>query len=169
MSSTSSQRRGCIEHIQILALAISALSVAVYPARASELQTRYGILAIDDANLLFFQNLPVQPRVEGNSFLTFERKYEFPDYDLVVVQNTGGIACPAEYNFIKVSSKGAAASESFGTCSDLIQISRTGRGVVARMPGFMGPFESRRARERAARQRFSFTYADGKVVKKHTR
>lgn len=155
--------------VRRLSLALSMLIGAADPAWAEDLQTRYGILTIDDSNLLFFQGRPVSPRVEGNSFLSFEKRFEFPNYDLVLVQDTGGTACPAEYYVIKVSKLGATPSRSFGTCSDLIQVSRTAQGVTVSMPGFVGPFEPRRTREQAAKKRYLYKYNSGVIVEKRTR
>lgn len=155
--------------LRFLGWAFFVLIAAAEPASAADLQTRYGILTIDDANLLFFQGTPVSPRVEGNSLLSFERRFEFPNYDLVLVQDTGGTACPAEYYVIKVSRSGASPSQSFGTCSDLIHASRTGQGLTVSMRGFMGPFEPRRTRERAAKKRYLYTYNHGAVVEKRAR
>lgn len=152
-----------------LSLALFVLIAASGPAMAADLQTRYGILTIDDANLLFFQGRPVSPRVEGNSFLSFEKRFEFPNTDLVLVQDTGGTACPAQYYVINVSNRGARASRPFGTCSDLIYVSRTAEGLTVSMPGFMGPFEPRRSGQQAARKRYIYTYTKGAVVEKRLR
>jgi hypothetical protein len=155
--------------LKAFVLGLCAIGLASGVAEASDLQTRYGILKIDDTNLLFFQGVPVKPRVEGNSFLSFEGKFEFPNYDLVLVQDTGGTACPAQYYVIRVSRGGAVPSKSFGTCSDLIHVTRMKEGLLVNMPGFMGPFEGRRAHERAARQQFAYSYRNGTVVERRIR
>lgn len=149
----------------------ACFALVALPTEASgaELQTRYGILRTDDSNLLLFRGLSVKPRIEGNNFLTFEKAYEFPGYDLILVQDVGGAACPTQLYVVRVSSAGAAASTQFGTCSDIFQVERNSSGLTVRMRGFMGPAAGEAAQSRAALKKFSYRYAAGKIVEKRIR
>lgn len=56
---------------------------------------------------------------------------------------------------------GVKVSPSFGTCSDLIKVKHNGDSISVSMPGYRGPFESKRAQNRAARERHVFIYHAG--------
>jgi hypothetical protein len=150
----------------LLAVLLAGLAA---PAAAEVLRTRYGDLLIDEDNLLIFRDRPVEPRLQGNNFLSFLSVFEFPGYDLVLVQDTGGSACPASFSVVRVDARGAAASRSFGTCSDLINVRRTAGGLAVTMPGFIGPSAPRPAHVRASRQRFRYSYANMRVVETRIR
>ena len=149
--------------------AVLVLSMPLAPVEAETYATRYGSLQTDDMNLLFFRGKPVRPRIEGINFLTFERKFEFPGYDLVLIQDVGGTACPAQFYIVKVSGHGAVGTRSFGSCSDIYQVNRAGNGLEIRMGGFMGPSATTIAHKRAARQKFSYRYAAGRIIERQTR
>ena len=152
-----------------LALFCLLMGSSAADSNAADLETRYGRLTTDDQNLLIFRDVPVRPRVEGNNFLTFENKFEFPGYDLVLVQDVGGTACPAQYYVVKLSRDGAVATASFGTCTVLIAVKRTAKGIIVQMPGFFGPYEGRAAHARAAKQLFIYTYGSGKIIEQRLR
>ena len=133
-------------------------------AGAAELRTRYGRLSTDDLNLLLFRGVAVSPRIEGNNFLTFEKKFEFSGYDPVLVQDVGGTACPAQFYVIKLARIGASPTPSFGTCADLFEVKRTPKRMVVQMRVFLGPFEGSASQARAAKRRFAYTYSGGTIV-----
>ena len=145
------------------------LSMPLAPVEAVTYDTRYGSFQTDDMNLLFFRGKPVRPRIEGNNFLTFQRKFEFPGYDLVLIQDVGGTACPAQFYVVKVSGRGAFGTKPFGTCSDIYKVNRAGSGLEIRMGGFIGPSASTIAHKRAARQKFSYRYSGGRIIERQTR
>jgi hypothetical protein len=82
----------------------------------------------------------------------------------VLVTDNGGTACPALYYFVTVTKSGAKATRAFGTCSDLIKVKRTGDSISVSMPGYRGPFESKRSQNRAARENHVFIYHAGVVT-----
>lgn len=138
-------------------------------AQAEEQATRFGTLTVDSENILHFQGRPVAERVQGNNSLSFEQSFQFPGYDLVLVQDNGGTGCPAQYHIVKVTRAGASATKAFGTCSDLARTTKTKTGLLVTMPDFSSAVQGEAAMHRAARQRHSFTYANGKIQERVSR
>jgi hypothetical protein len=127
-------------------------------------RTRYGTLRVNADHILLFNGRPVRPRVEGNSSLEVKTVYHFRGYDLALVEDIGGSGCPALYHVVRLSPRGAIATGEFGTCSDLIRVTRTAAGLRMTMPGFMGPTMPASVRDRAARRTHVFLYANGRVT-----
>jgi hypothetical protein len=136
------------------------------PAAAGqdELSTRHGKLSTSTDNVLLFNGKPVKPEVQGNNSLSFVEKFQLGNTDVVLVQDNGGSACPAQYHFVTVAASGIRVSPSFGSCSDLAEVSRKGDQILVSMPGFVGPFESKAAQAKAARRKHVFVYANGVVT-----
>src|SRR5256885_2130055 len=128
------------------------------------IQTRFGALTVRDAGVLLFKGAPVEPKIEANNSLDLSEPYQIGTSDVVLVTDNGGTACPALYYFVTVTKSGAKGTPSFGTCSDLIKVKRTGDSISVSMPGYQGPSESKRAQLRAARERHVFIYHAGAVT-----
>lgn len=133
-----------------------------------KLKTRFGVVSVrEEGNLLLFKGKPVAPAIEGNSSLSIVAHYEINQSDVVLLQDTGGTACPALFRFITVSAAGLRATSDFGTCSDIIYPSmdfKTATITVA-MNGFMGPFEPEADKQKAYMTKTVFRFANGKVMK----
>ena len=148
-------------------LGITMLLLAGASALAQEtntITTRFGALTINDEGALLFKGTPVQLTIEANNSLDLSEPYQTGASDAVLVTDIGGTACPALYYFVTVTKSGAKVSPSFGTCSDLIKVKRNGNSISISMPGYAGPFESKRAQLRAARERHLFIYRAGVVT-----
>ena len=117
----------------------------------SAVKTRFGTVSVrDDDKALLFKGKPVQPAIEGNSNLHIVARYEWGADDVLLLQDTGGSACPAQFRILQLSAKGLKTSPAFGTCSDLIYPSFDAKtGVTVAMVGFAGPFESAAAQKKA--------------------
>jgi len=126
--------------------------------------TRFGALTVSEAGMLLFKGKPVKPTIEANNSLDLSAPYQIGASDVVLVTDNGGTGCPATYYFVTVTKSGAKVTPAFGTCSDLIKLKRTGDSISVSLPGFQGPFESMRARSRAARERHVFIYRAGVVT-----
>ena len=147
--------------------AIALLLLAGISALAQEdknVTTRFGALTVSDAGVLLFKGTPVQPTIEANNSLDLSEPYQIGAVDVVLVTDNGGTACPALFYFVTVKESGVKVSPAFGTCSDLTKIKRAGDSISVFMPGFQGPFESKRAQTRAARERHVFIYRAGVVT-----
>ena len=96
-----------------------------------KVKTRFGVVSVrEDDNLLLFKGKPVAPAIEGNSSLSIVAHYEMGQSDVLLLQNTGGTACPALFRFITVSAAGLRTTPEFGTCSDIIYPSSDSKGSI---------------------------------------
>ena len=121
----------------VWALALIIMAACNGASYAGEkVATRFGVVSISDANVLLVNGKPTSPVVEGNNSLSIVKQFSLSDADVVLVQDNGGMACPAEYYFVSLSQGGAKVSKSFGTCSDRISTSQAGNAITVKMPGF---------------------------------
>jgi hypothetical protein len=141
------------------------LAVVSAAASAETISTRFGALKIggEFANSLWFKGHRL---VRGGNRLSEVQKFRMGATDVVLVQETGGTACPALYYFVSVSASGAKATPAFGTCDELTKVTRKGNRILVSMPGYRGPFEPAAARAKAAREKHVFTFRAGKVTEK---
>jgi hypothetical protein len=146
----------------IALLLLAGISTSAQETNSST--TRFGALTVSDAGVLLFKGSPVQPTIEANDSLDLGEPFQIGASDVVLVTDNDGTACPAIYYFVTVTKSGAKATPSFGTCSDLIKVKRVGDSVSVSMPGYQGPFESKRAQSRAARERHVYLYHAGDVT-----
>ena len=84
-------------------------------------KTRYGTVSVqEEDNILLFKGKPVKPTVTSDGSLSIVASYQAGKADLLLVQSTGGNACPAQFRVVKVEAGGLRVSPEFGTCSDII-------------------------------------------------
>lgn len=108
--------------------------------------------------------------VQGNGALHLVAHFELPDQDIVLLQSTGGTACPAQYRFATLTQQGIAVTPEFGTCSDIASIAlpepQAGNAPapVVSIVGSAGPSESEAAQRRAASRLHRFALRQGQVV-----
>ena len=130
-------------------------------------KTRFGLVSVreDDMRLLF-KGKPVTPAIEGNSSLSIVAHYEIGQSDVLLLQNTGGTACPALFHFITVNAAGLRATPEFGTCSDIIYPSWDSKtGTVAITTNrFMGQFQSEAEKRKAYMTKTVFRFANGQLT-----
>lgn len=124
-----------------IATATALCMIASAASAQTRVDTQYGELAIDGENQLLFKKRPFAPPIQGNNALTVVRRVTYPTRELVLLQDTGGSACPAQFHFVVVDARGARATAAFGTCSDLVTVHVKGETVLVAMPEFRGPFE----------------------------
>jgi hypothetical protein len=135
----------------------------------SEVVTRYGVVAADRENLtLLWRGKPLWPAGSG-SFSVVRHVSSWGQGELLLVQNTGGSACPALYRWIEVSQRGVRASPEFGTCSDLaypfLEESPEGQPqAVVRMVEHVGPLGTEALRRKAGRTRVEFVFSGGQLT-----
>ena len=92
------------------------------------------MISVSDEKALLFEGKPVQPAVTGNNGLVIPALFTDGDADVVLVEDIGGTACPALFHFVRISKQGLNVSESFGSCSDLIEIVQTQKFIQVSMP-----------------------------------
>lgn len=134
------------------------------PQEPQESSTRFGSLTVGKDKKLLFKGRPLTPSIDGNNGLNLGELFRINDTDVVLVMDNGGSACPFMYYFITVSEAGAKATPAFGTCGELSRVKRTGGTFTVFMPGFRGPLESKRKREKAAKETHVFIFRDGVLV-----
>lgn len=72
--------------------------------------------------------------------LSFEKKFAVGNKDVVLIMNnSGGTACPVQYFFVTVTSQGVTKlSPEFGSCSDLAKPIKKGTKIIVTMPKMTG-------------------------------
>ncbi len=147
--------------IFIVATSLSFFATSVF---AENVPTRFGPLKINDENVLLYKNRPLSPEIQGNNSLSVIGKYQLGNSDVILIQDNGGTACPAQLYFVTTSASGVKASPAFGTCTDLIDVKPADDSVYVSMPGFMGPFEPKAAQRKAAKEKHVYIYKAGEVT-----
>jgi hypothetical protein len=99
------------------------------------LETRYGHLTTNAHAQLILNGRLVRPAIQANSSLSIKESFRIGDDHLVLIENLGGTACPALFNLVLVRANGAQSYPTFGTCSDIYQVERSGDSVVVSMQG----------------------------------
>ena len=108
--------------------------------------------------------------VQGDVALHLVAHFELPDRDIMLLQSTGGTACPALYRFATLTQQGIAVTPEFGTCSDIASIvlpdPQPGNDPepVLSIVGFKGPSNPEAEKQRAARNLHRFALRQGKVL-----
>ena len=145
-----------------------AANVTMVPGIANyekSAKTRFGVLSIhSDTNTLVFKGKPVLPGVAGNSGLSIVASHELGKNDVLLLQNTGGSACPALYIFVTVAATGLRATPEFGTCSDFIRVtSDLKNSVTVVMAGSDGQASVAPRPKAAGLPTTVFKYANGQL------
>lgn len=137
-------------------------------AFVEDIPTRFGSLKITDDNMLFYNNRPLNPEIQGNTSLSTVGSYQIGSSDVVLIQDNGGTACPALLYFVNISKNGVMSTSPFGTCSDLVEAKQVADTISVTMPGFMGPFEPEAAQRKAAKEKHVFIFKGGVLTKNET-
>jgi len=130
-------------------------------------KTRFGLISVrEEDRRLLFKGKPVTPAIEGNNGLSIVAHYEIGQSDVLLLQDTGGTACPALFHFITVSAAGLRATPEFGTCSDIIYPSLNAETATVTITtnGFQGPFEPEVEKRKARMTKTVFRFANGRVT-----
>ena len=149
--------------VRSAAAAFAALLAMSTMALAQSKDTRFGPVSVSQ-NTLLFRGKPVVPSVVGETGLLLDRVLEIGSYDAVIVENLlGGNGCPAMFYVVSVTAQGAAASRTFGTCSEAADVSRKGDAVSLRMPT-ISTLAQQRAGKGDAGQMHVFVVTNGAVT-----
>lgn len=106
--------------------------------------------------------------VQGNSALHIVAHFELEGQDIVLLQDTGGTACPALYRFATLSPQGIGVTPEFGTCTNIATVAiDEGHGgshePIVTMNGSRGPLEPEEEQRRAHMQLHRFVLRQGEV------
>lgn len=107
--------------------------------------------------------------VQGNNALHLVAHFEFEDRDIVLLQDTGGTACPALYRFATLTPQGITVTPNFGTCSGVatVTLDATDGGTLVplvTMTGFLGHHEPPLEQQRALMRKHRFLFRQGQVL-----
>lgn len=120
------------------ALTIGLAAFSASYAQTKELVTRFGTLSVDSHLLLNFNGKLVRPAIQGNSSLSIKQSFRIGGEDMHLVESVGGTACPVLLNWVVVSRDAVKSFATFGTCSDVYQVSQSGPSIVVHMRGAQG-------------------------------
>ena len=93
-----------------------------------------------------------------------QKSFPLGDTDMVLIENIGGLGCPARFVLVSISTQGSVQiTPEFGTCSDDVDAQLNGDSITIAMSGFMGPLEPDEAQQKAANELHAFVYRAGIV------
>lgn len=130
-------------------------------------KTRYGTVSVRESDkVLLYKGKPVSPEIQGNSSLSIVASYEAGKNDILLLQDTGGTACPALFRFVTLSPKGLSTTPEFGTCSDIVYPTMNSETATITITtnGFRGPFEPEADKRKAYMTKTVFRFANGRVT-----
>src|SRR5690625_4081924 len=85
------------------------------------------------ASRLLLDDSEIDPQVKG--LLNIPYAFSAPDFHIALVSiDTGKRTCPISYVWIKLTDDGYSVTPTFGSCSDLIQVSTEGASFIMRTP-----------------------------------
>lgn len=107
--------------------------------------------------------------VQGNNALHLVAHFELEDHDIVLLQDTGGTACPALYRFAALTPQGITGTPVFGTCSGMaaVTLDAAEGGTptpLVTMTGFLGPHEPPQEQQRALMRKHRFSLRQGQIL-----
>ena len=115
-----------------------------------------------------FPEKPAQVAIEGNNSLRLVASFENKTEDIIVLQNTGGSACPALFRFATISGAGIHISPEFGTCSGIFVVGQSkndDQAITLTMTGFDGPFEPIEQQQKSHLTKVVYHYAKNSPTK----
>ena len=142
---------------KLLLLATAALFFSA-TTMAEDIPTRFGSLKINSQGMLLFKNRPFNPEIQGNASLSVIGTYQVDNRDLVLIQDTGGMACPVQLYFVSISASGAKATSAFGTCTDIFTVQNNYDSISVKMSGYQGEGESKAAQRKASKEKHVYVF-----------
>ncbi len=121
-----------IKNIIVIAILLRAFSLF---AQVNN-ETIKGVLAIKD-NILYLNDRVVYPKIEGDFSLTIKENFTYKDGTAILLMNSsGGTACPALYRLIMLYPSYIKQTPEFGNCSDLPKVAIEGSKLKLTFPMF---------------------------------
>jgi hypothetical protein len=98
--------------------------------------TIQGKLSIKE-NVLFLNEKEIQPKVQGDFSLSFARNLAYKNGNAVLLlNNSGGTACPVQYRWVILTPKSIKQTPEFGSCSDLPKVIIKNKKLIVILPDF---------------------------------
>jgi hypothetical protein len=151
----------------ILFVALLVVSCGCLAQSAEELrvQTRFGVLSLDNKDRLLFKDRLIEPVMQANSGMDAGKPFHVGNSDVVLVTIIGGTACPFLYHFVTLTQSGAKATNSFGTCNEAQLVESKGDSISLTMHDYRGPFEPEAERAAAFKRTVIFVFRDGVILR----
>ena len=114
-----------------IASVLSVLAISSVNA-GEQLKTKFGDISINDENMLLINGKKFDPKVEGDFALSIEGNFNFGSgLAVLLMNNSGGTACPVQYRWLMLDKLEAKVSPQFGNCSDLAKpVIKAGKLVI---------------------------------------
>lgn len=113
------------------------------PLSRMDLATPYGTLHIQTSEYVYESRLriddtDIDPKISG--ILNIPYAFSLPAAQAALVSiSTGNDACPVTYRWVILKKTGYKVSPEFGSCSDKIKVSATGRRFTLQTPNTQKP------------------------------
>lgn len=134
-----------------ISMLITACNQAVGAAQAQwpqspsrmDLPTPYGTLEIKTSEYIYESRLrldeaDISPKIEGLLNITYA--FALPNAQAALVSiNDGNNICPISYRWVILHSKGYSVSPAFGSCSEHIKVSVSGKKFTMQTPNSQKP------------------------------
>jgi hypothetical protein len=115
---------------------IIVFSTHSYSAEVSG-NTIRGKLSIRE-RVLFLNGEMILPKIEGDLSLSIERNLAYKGGNaILLMNNSGGTACPSGYIWLLVLPNSISQTPEFGTCSDLPEVFLKKGKLIVRLPSFV--------------------------------
>jgi hypothetical protein len=99
-------------------------------------RTPQGRLSIED-NVLFLNGKEVKPKIEGDFSLSIEQNLAYKNGNaILLMNNSGGTACPVQYRWVIVTPDSIKQTPQFGSCSDLPKVTVDGDRLTVAFPRY---------------------------------
>ncbi len=115
---------------------IIGFSAHSYAAEVSG-KTIRGKLTVRE-RVLFLNGEMILPKIEGDSSLSIQRNLAYKGGNaILLMNNSGGTACPSGYIWLLVLPNSILHTPEFGTCSDLPEVYIKKGKLIVRLPSFV--------------------------------
>ena len=99
-------------------------------------ETIKGVLTIKD-NILYLNGRVLYPKLEEDFFLIIKENFTYKDGNAILLMNgSGGTACPALYRLIILAPNYIKKTPEFGNCSDLPKVVIESNKLKITFPNF---------------------------------
>ena len=120
------------------AIALAGLLVAAgvqAQGYATSAKTKFGTLSVGPNQVLQFNGKPVQPEVVGRSGLAIEQTWDMGDQVWALVDSFDGGNCPQVLHVITMDARGAKASPTIASCSEIKDVQMVNQSLVINVEG----------------------------------
>ena len=119
----------------IFAVSVASVFCSSAYAQVTD-KTVQGKLSIKE-NILYLNGKEIKPKIEGDFSLSIEKNVNYKNGNAVLLMNnSGGTACPVQYRWLVVLPDSTKQTPEFGTCSDIPKVTIDGDKLTVIFPKF---------------------------------